>query len=646
MALQPLLLATDSGLKPRIIFGSLGLAVIVSLIFIAVAYRLSTELGLDVQTESVETRAKTLVHALEFDAENHTHQGLNTSYLEHLVAQNFNDASILVTWDGQTKQYGQIPADALAAKMNLMKNGEGKTGLIETSSQTYMWARAKSPNIELSVFLLTPVDVFTKGLDAISKRLMFVSFITLWVAIWGALSLSAIISKRFETINSRLRDAASRDNLTGLYNRAYMLEAFEARLLTHDKNEAPSPGAFLLMGVNKFKEINETIGNIGADECLKILALKFSKLVPPSSVVYRYGGDEFACWIEGANEQQIESIAQSFVAAANEAITVKGWTFNLSLSVGIALFPRDAIDSKDIIHCADIALQDAKRSRQALLFYNPQYDENTQLKALLRNQVPGAIARADFSMFFQPKIDLATGAIAGVEALARWHHPTLGNIPPDVFIPLVEQGREINAFSRLMLHTAIQQAKSWQVEGKYIPIAVNLSPYNLLDNQLVEFIQTELEAADLAPELLAVELTESATMFDVNLAQRVFTELRDMGIKISIDDFGTGMSSMSYLQILPIDCVKLDRSFIENIQTDKVAHAIVSCMVSLCHTLGKTVVAEGVETESQSKALREIGCDQAQGYLFARPLRVNDKELIDWFRAEVPAIAMDTGNRA
>ena len=364
------------------------------------------------------------------------------------------------------------------------------------------------------------------------------------------------------------------------------------------------------------------------------------------SVVYRYGGDEFACWIEGANEQQIESIAQSFVAAANEAITVKGWTFNLSLSVGIALFPRDAIDSKDIIHCADIALQDAKRSRQALLFYNPQYDENTQLKALLRNQVPGAIARADFSMFFQPKIDLATGAIAGVEALARWHHPTLGNIPPDVFIPLVEQGREINAFSRLMLHTAIQQAKSWQVEGKYIPIAVNLSPYNLLDNQLVEFIQKELEAADLAPELLAVELTESATMFDVNLAQRVFTELRDMGIKISIDDFGTGMSSMSYLQILPIDCVKLDRSFIENIQTDKVAHAIVSCMVSLCHTLGKTVVAEGVETESQSKALREIGCDQAQGYLFARPLRVNDKELIDWFRAEVPAIAMDTGNRA
>ncbi|WP_438985752.1 EAL domain-containing protein, partial [Aequoribacter sp.] len=205
---------------------------------------------------------------------------------------------------------------------------------------------------------------------------------------------------------------------------------------------------------------------------------------------------------------------------------------------------------------------------------------------------------------------------------------------------------EINAFSRLMLHTAIQQAKSWHVEGKYIPIAVNLSPYNLLDNQLVEFIQSELEAADLAPELLAVELTESATMFDVNLAQRVFTELRDMGIKISIDDFGTGMSSMSYLQILPIDCVKLDRSFIENIQTDKVAHAIVSCMVSLCHTLGKTVVAEGVETESQSRALREIGCDQAQGYLFARPLRVNDKELIDWFRAEVPAIAMDTGNRA
>jgi diguanylate cyclase (GGDEF)-like protein len=425
-----------------------------------------------------------------------------------------------------------------------------------------------------------------------------------------------------------------------------MLEAFEARLLTHGKNEAPSPGAFLLMGVNKFKEINETIGNIGADECLKILALKFSKLVPPPSVVYRYGGDEFACWIEGANEQQIESIVQSFVAAANEAITVKGWTFNLSLSAGIALFPRDAIDSKDIIHCADIALQDAKRSRQALLFYNPQYDENTQLKALLRNQVPGAIARADFSMFFQPKIDLATGAIAGVEALARWHHPTLGNIPPDVFIPLVEQGREINAFSRLMLHTAIQQAKSWQVEGKYIPIAVNLSPYNLLDNQLVEFIQRELDAADLAPELLAVELTESATMFDVNLAQRVFTELRDMGIKISIDDFGTGMSSMSYLQILPIDCVKLDRSFIENIQTDKVAHAIVSCMVSLCHTLGKTVVAEGVETEAQSKALREIGCDQAQGYLFARPLRVNDKELIDWFRAEVPAIAMDTGNRA
>ena len=646
MALQPLLLANDSGLKPRIIFGSLGLAIIVSLIFIAVAYRLSTELGLDVQTESIETRANTLVHALKFDAENHTDQGLNTHYLEHLVAQNFNNASILVTFRGQTKQYGQIPADALAAKMNLMKSAAGYSGLIETDTQTYMWARANSEDIDLSVFLLTPVEVFTKGLAAVSKRLMLVSFITLWVAIWGALSLSAIITKHFEAINKRLRDAASRDNLTGLYNRAYMLEAFDARLQEEEQGGTAEPGAFLLMGVNKFKEINETIGSAGADECLKILAKKFSELVRQQCVVYRYGGDEFACWVNSNDEQSALALAESFVRVTTEAIAVKGWTFNLSLAVGIALFPRDATDSKDIIHCADIALQDAKRSRQAILFYNPQYDENTQLKALLRNQVPGAIARADFSMFFQPKIDLTTGAIAGVEALARWHHPTLGNIPPDVFIPLVEQGREINAFSRLMLHTAIRQAKTWQLEGKHLPIAVNLSPYNLLDNELIEFIRTELKAADLPPELLAVELTESATMFDVNLAQRVFTELRKMGIRISIDDFGTGMSSMSYLQILPIDCVKLDRSFIEHIQTDKVAHAIVSCMVSLCHTLGKTVVAEGVETESQSRALREIGCDQAQGYLFARPLSVNDKELIDWFRTEVPAVPMDSGHRA
>ena len=645
MALQPLLLATDSGLKPRIIMGSLGLAVIVSLIFIAVAYRLSTELGLDVQAEGVETRAKTLVHSLEFDAANHTQDSINTSYLEHLVAQHFNDSSIVVTYNGRAQEYGQVPADALAAKMRLINDADA-SGLIETEAQSYMWAKAQSDHLNLSVFLLTPVDVFAKGLDAVSKRLMLVSFITLWIAIWGALSLSAIISKHFEAINKRLRDAASRDTLTGLYNRAYMQEAFDARLQMSAHNNASVQGAFILMGLNKFKEINETIGSSGADECLKILAQKLSNLAPTECAIYRYGGDEFACWTDQSDEESIRAMARSFVQATQEAITVKGWSFNLSLAVGIALFPRDASASKDIIHCADIALQDAKRSRQAILFYNPQYDENTQLKALLRNQVPGAIARADFSMFFQPKVDLATGAIAGVEALARWHHPTLGNIPPDVFIPLVEQGREINAFSRLMLHTAIRQAKVWETAGKYVPVAVNLSPYNLLDNHLVEFVRRELEAAQLPAELLAVELTESATMFDVNLAQKVFTDFQAMGIKISIDDFGTGMSSMSYLQTLPIDCVKLDRSFIEHIQTNKVAHSIVACMVSLCHTLGKTVVAEGVETDSQAKALREIGCDQAQGYLFARPLRVNDQELIDWFRTEVPAVPMDSDIRA
>ena len=631
------LLATDSGLKPRIILGSLALAVVVSAIFISVSYRLATDLGKRVQSDSVETQAQTLLHALEYDSTHHDQALLNRDYLDQLLAQNFNTAHILVQTPSQTLEFGRKPTDLFARNLDWLKQTQEMSGMIEADSETYMWAKATSSANQLDVLLLTPVQVYKTGLESMAQRLSFTAFITLWVAIWGALSLSSIISKRFEGINNELREAASRDDLTGLYNRIYMLESLDARLDQMDNTASAEPGALFLMGLNRFKEINETIGSKGADDCLIAVSKKFKLCLPEGTELYRYGGDEFAFWTSEFNEQALHELAQKMTQACAEPLEIGGWTFNLSVAIGIALFPKDALNPKDLLHCTDIALQDAKKSRRAVQFYNAQHDENTQLKTLLRNQIPEAIASAEFNLTFQPKIDLVTGAIKGVEALARWQHATLGNIPPDIFIPLIEQGREINAFSRLMLHSSIKQAKRWHDEGKEIPIAVNLSPYNLLDNNMLPFIEGQLEVIGLPPRLLEVELTESAAMLDPQLAQSVFTRLRNMGVRVSIDDFGTGMSSMSYLQNLPVDCIKLDRSFIENIESDEVAHAIVACMISLCHTLGKVVIAEGVESRSQANALKQLGCDQAQGYLFSRPLEVDDHELIRWFVSEVPA---------
>ena len=422
------LLATDSGLKPRIILGSLALAVLVSAIFISVSYRLATDLGKKVQADSVETQAQTLLHALEYDSKHHDQALLNRHYLNQLVDQNFNTAHILVQTPTESLEFGSKPTDVLTQNLGWLEQTEAISGLIESGSGTYMWAKAHSSSTELNVLLLTPVQVFKTGLESVAQRLSFTAFITLWVAIWGALSLSSIISKRFEGINNELREAASRDDLTGLYNRNYMLESLEARLDQIDVDGVVEPGALFLMGLNRFKEINETIGSKGADDCLIEVSKKFKIGLARGAELYRYGGDEFAFWVNETNETALNELAQKITKTCAEPLEIGGWTFNLSLAIGIALFPRDASNPKDLLHCTDIALQDAKKSRRAVQFYNAQHDENTQLKTLLRNQIPKAIANAEFNLTFQPKIEVPSKgskhSLAGRTLRSAIFHPT------------------------------------------------------------------------------------------------------------------------------------------------------------------------------------------------------------------------------
>ncbi|HKO02092.1 MAG TPA: EAL domain-containing protein [Thermoanaerobaculia bacterium] len=417
----------------------------------------------------------------------------------------------------------------------------------------------------------------------------------------------------------QIRFQASHDALTGLPNRSLFIDRLSQSIVSA-KRYGPSVG-MIMMDVDRFKDINDTLGHHFGDQLLIEIGRRLQQTIRESDTVARLGGDEFAVKFTADDAAHAGHVAQRVGTAFDAPFVLGDVSIDVNASLGIALFPDHADDADTLMKRADIAMYDAKKNHSQIAIYEPGRDEHSVRRLSLMMELRQAIARDELELYFQPKIDVATERVVHAEALVRWNHARHGVMRPDEFIPLAEQSGKIGLVTKWVIRNAIQQCAAWMRDGIDLTIAVNLSALDLFDSELPTFISGLLSDAGLPPGKLMLEITESAIMKDAAYAQRILAEMKRRGICLAIDDFGTGYSSLAHLKRLPVDELKIDKSFVLNLSesaTDDLV--IVRSTIELGHNMGLVVIAEGVETPESWAILKRLGCDMAQGYYMSPPL--------------------------
>ena len=419
----------------------------------------------------------------------------------------------------------------------------------------------------------------------------------------------------------RIRHLAHYDDLTGLPNRALFSQLLEQAL--SESKFSHKQVAVLFIDLDRFKLINDTLSHASGDAVLQLVGKRLTEALPRRDTVARFGGDEFVVLMRDCSiPTDAADTAQKLLTALAEPMLVEGQEYHLTASIGISAFPGDGENAQTILKNADIAMYRAKEhGKNNFQFYSAQMNLHSFERLVLERFLRHALEQDEFEVYYQPKIDLVTGRLTGMEALLRWMHPGMGMISPTKFIPLAEETGLIVQIGAWVLHAACAQNRAWQQEGlPPLRVAVNLSALQFAQSELHATIVGVLEDTGLPPELLELEITESVTMENPEHAAMLLKKLKALGISLAIDDFGTGYSSLSYLKRFPIDSVKIDRSFIKDIPDDEDDVAITQAVIAMAHSLRLKVIAEGVESEHHVEFLREHGCDQAQGYLFGKPM--------------------------
>ncbi len=427
--------------------------------------------------------------------------------------------------------------------------------------------------------------------------------------------------KRTVAAARQIEHLAYHDALTGLPNRNLVLAEL-GRRLPHARR-AGEEIALLFLDLDRFKLINDSLGHSAGDDMLQILAGRLSRaLEHPGALIARLGGDEFTVLLPAADEAEVAAAAELLLAQVRLPILLEEREVVVTASLGISLFPRDGADAEELLKRADVAMYQAKeQGRNRVRVYAPGTDLQALDHLALESDLRKALDRSELVLHYQPVLDAKTGAIAGVEALLRWAHPTRGLLAPAAFLWLAEAAGLSDSFDHWVLATACRQARLWQ-DSFAAParMAVNLSARPFQRPGLVERVREILVATGLPAQALELEITETLAMADAEASLAVLLGLKELGVRISIDDFGTGYSSLSYLTHFPIDTLKVDGSFVRSLGGTRGSYEIAAAVIALAHTLDIAVVAEGVELESQWLILREQGCDEVQGYLFSPPL--------------------------
>ncbi|HEY9738620.1 MAG TPA: EAL domain-containing protein [Trichocoleus sp.] len=431
------------------------------------------------------------------------------------------------------------------------------------------------------------------------------------------LSMS-VLQRRVEAM---VRYQSSHDTLTGLPNRLLFMERLTLALMEADQSNEMIGVATLDM--NRFRRINESLGQDGGDDLLRQVAQRLQNNLRPQDFLSRWGSDEFTLMMPGLHSaEEVLALIESTMAQMSEPFAVNGQEIFITSSLGMALAPYDGDDAEALIRCAGVAVQQAQQGGlHTYQLYQREAVQNSLESLTLESDLRRALVQEQLELYYQPQIEIATGRLVGLEALIRWHHPVLGFVSPGEFIPLAEETGLIHEIGRWALQAACRQQQSWRASGfARLRVCVNLSPKQFYRADLPQIVWEALNAFEVPPSCLELEITESAAMQDMDSAIRVLWQLRQMGVRIALDDFGTGYSSLTAIKHFPLDTLKLDKAFTQDLMDNPGDAAIAQTIVALGQGLGLTVLAEGVETESQLEVLRQLKCHCAQGYLLSRPL--------------------------
>ncbi len=434
----------------------------------------------------------------------------------------------------------------------------------------------------------------------------------------GVVITSRDVSER-KKAEKRNQYLLQHDGLTGLPNRLLMQDRLQQAIVKARRGGGLV--ALMFIDLDRFKTVNDSFGRVIADALLQQVAQRLRNCLRDTDTVARLGGDEFIIMLpDAATAQVVGEVAQRVLTEFSRPFRDGDQEMYVSASIGISLFPRDGSDPDELVKHADRAMYSAKDSgRNMYRYFTEDLNLEVREKVMLESGLRRAIKGGEMRLFYQPKIDLATKRVVGAESLARWQHPTLGLISAAKFIPVAEESGLIVELGEWVLRAACEQLRTWQQEGVALQVAVNVSARQLHHGNLADLVMAVMTESHVDPRLIEIELTESAIMQDTQASISTLERLKSYGISIAIDDFGTGYSSLSYLKRLPLDILKIDPSFVRDITTDRNDEAIVRAIIGLARSLGKKVIAEGVEEDAQLSFLNAYGCNFGQGFLFGRP---------------------------
>lgn len=615
-------------IRTRLLASFVAIALLVLTVFGIVAYRIAED-------AAARQEALTLQRALEdiagylapylqqrpYDAE--LLQNLRFPYLQQAVLFIVHDVhGNLIDLPGL--QRTRFP-DRTKLLAQLAGNNNPGSGSLEVAGIRYTWASVFIPATGLRLTAAQPGLVAESTiLNTLGTRLLVTGIVVIWIAVWGALIITALLTRHLRNQNARLIHQALHDDLTDLPNRTLLFDRVEQAL--HRAHRDGRPLALFLMDLDRFKEVNDTLGHHFGDYVLQQVGKRLSEALRETDTVARLGGDEFAVLIPQADAEDARSCAEKLLAALDVAIPVNGMSISVKTSIGIALYPLHGKDAETLLQHADVAMYQAKRNNLGFSLYAQDQDPHSVRRLTLIGELRDAINTDQLVLHYQPKVHLRQQRTVGVEALVRWQHPTLGLIQPDEFIPLTEQHGLISGLTEWVLREAIDQCREWRARGINLRIAVNLSAHSLHNLALPDQISALIAESGMPPCQLDIELTESAMMANLSNAMAILEQLSKMGVRLSIDDFGTGMSSLSYLKRLPVNELKIDKSFVIDMAEDENNAVIVRSIIDLSHNIGREVVAEGVQDRDALQLLEMLGCDTAQGYYISRPRSAEDLE--------------------
>lgn len=499
-------------------------------------------------------------------------------------------------------------------EMAVNDKASGKFDLVDN---TYTWLQSKPAKTNLTIaHIYTSVNNAKLYQSKLIKRLVVMAIIIFWIGVWGALIIATVITRRIAEQQEKIEYQASHDMMTGLHNRNYLASKINQIIAS---KKIPSLSV-IIIGINRFKEINNTLGHDFGDILLKEFSMRLKSELWSHDTVARLGSDQYALVLPLSDHAHWEVVIGKIEKILQEPFTIQDIRIVTDVSIGISIFPSHGKTASELLRYAEVAMYSAKKSGMLFACYETSKDPYSIERLQLIGELNNALDNNELELHFQPKIAIDSLKLVGCEALLRWNNPSRGRIPPDVFIPLAEQGSLIKSLTEWVLDHSIKQCADWHKTGNRISISVNLSARLLIDDNIIEMVDLYLAKYALSPQYLILEITESAMMVDPGRARSIMEKLANRGVQLSIDDFGTGYTSISQIQHMPVKEIKIDKSFVLNMLEHSGDAMLVKLIIDMAHGMGHQVTAEGIEEQLILDKLKSMGCDIAQGYFLGRPM--------------------------